>query len=265
MTARRAGGRRRVFAVRALLVFATVLVAGSLLAQRRMRMQESLPNAPYDGKFTFIRVRYNPGSGTFGDNNFGGRDPKWNHDYPRAELHFGKILSELSLVQAYLGGSNILTADDPALFNYPIAYITEPGFWTVNPAEAEALRNYLLKGGFLIFDDFFGPHWENFEHQMKLVLPEARLVQLDRSHPIFDSFFRIESLEYWHPYQPGYKSEFWGIFEDNDPAKRLLAIINFNNDMTEYWEYSDTDFAPIELTNEAYKLGVNYVIYAMTH
>ena len=60
-------------------------------------------------------------------------------------------------------------------------------------------------------------------------------------------------------------AEFWGIFEDNDPAKRLMVIANYNSDMTEFWEWSDTDFAPIELTNEAYKLGVNYVIYAMTH
>ena len=258
-------GHRRSRIVIGALVLVAALAATSLFAQRRGRPPEAMPNAPYDGKFTFIRVRYNPGSGTFGDGTFGGRDVKWNHDYPRAELHFGKILSELSLVQTYLGGSNILTADDPALFQYPIAYITEPGFWTVNQKEAEALRNYLLKGGFLIFDDFYGPHWDNFADQMTLVLPEARLVKLDLTHPIFDSFFRIESLEYWHPYQAGYQSEFWGIFEDNDPARRLMVIVNYNNDMTEYWEFSDTDFAPIELTNEAYKLGVNYVIYAMTH
>ncbi|HEX9895745.1 MAG TPA: DUF4159 domain-containing protein [Gemmatimonadales bacterium] len=243
------------------MILLFLLGAGSVLAQRR-RNSDALPNAAYDGKFTFLRIRYDPGSGGFGDGTFGGRDPKWNHDYPRAELHFSKILKELSLVQAYLGGGNVLMADDPELFKYPIAYISEPGFWTVNEKEAEALRNYLLKGGFLIFDDFEGNHWYNFERQMRLVLPNARLVRLDASHPIFDSFFRIESLEF-----VSYRgvSEFWGIFEDNDPAKRLLAMVNYNSDIAEYWEWSDTDFAPIELTNEAYKLGVNYVIYAMTH
>jgi hypothetical protein len=165
-------------------------------------------------------------------------------------------------VQTYLGGGNVLRADDPELFKYPIGYITEPGYWSLSEPEALALRQYLQKGGFLIFDDFEGSHWYNFEARMREVLPEGRLVRLEGNHPIFDSFFRIESLEFLT-----YRgvAEFWGIFEDNDPAKRLMVIANYNSDMTEFWEWSDTDFAPIELTNEAYKLGVNYVIYAMTH
>ena len=242
----------------ATLLGLVVLGAGLLAAQRRRdRGGEALPNTRYDGKFTFVRLRYVPRFGrTF--------DQPWSHDYPRAEFHFGKILSEVSFTRTYLGGGNILTLDDPELFKYPIAYMSEPGFWTLTPQEAEGLRSYLAKGGFVIFDDFEGNHWYNFEEQIRVVLPDARLVRLDVSHPIFDSFFRIESLDLTHPYF-GSPSEFYGIFEDNDPAKRLMVIANYNNDVAEYWEFSDTDFAPIELTNEAYKLGVNYVIYAMTH
>jgi hypothetical protein len=127
-----------------------------------------------------------------------------------------------------------------------------------------ALREYLAKGGFLIIDDFAGPHWDNFEEQIRLLLPEARLERLDTSDPIFDSFYRIESLEFAHP-NYGMLSEFWGIYEDNDKSKRLLMIINYNNDIGDYWEWSDAGFLPIDLTNEAYKLGVNYVMYAFTH
>ena len=94
--------------------------------------------------------------------------------------------------------------------------------------------------------------------------PKLSLVRLDASHPIFDSFFRIESLDFSHPYF-GVKAEFWGAYEDNDPTKRLLMIANYNNDIGDYMEYSDEGFLPIALTNEAYKLAVNYVMYAMTH
>ena len=100
---------------------------------------------------------------------------------------------------------------------------------------------------------------------MSLLLPEGRLVELDVSHPIFHAFFEIETLDFVPFYGRGVRPSFHGVFEDNDPSKQLLLIANYNNDIGEYWEYSDTGFTPIELSNEAYKLGVNYVIYSMTH
>ena len=169
------------------------MVTTTLLAQRRQRAPDALPNTPYDGKFTFVRIRYNPG-GMGGEGGFGYGDPRWNHDYPRAEGHFGKILSELSLVPTYLGGGNVLTFDDPELFKYPIAYLTEPGFWSANQKEAEGMRNWLAKGGFLIFDDFVRNEWYNFEAGAQRCCPR-RGGEARASHPIFDSFFRIESLD----------------------------------------------------------------------
>lgn len=243
---------------RGVLLLLVAAGAGILAAQfpGRGRAQAFAKNVPYDGRFTFARIRYEVGFG---------RDLPWSHDYPRAEQHFTKILSELSSVVAYQGGGNIFTLDDPELMHYPVAYMSEPGFWTLTPAEVAGMRAYLAKGGFMIFDDFAGDQWYNFEEQLRVVLPDARLIPLDVSHPIFDSFFRIESLDFMHPYYRGYHAQFLGVFEDNDPTKRMLAIVNYNNDISEYWEWSDTDFAPIELSNEAYKLGINYVIYAMTH
>ena len=219
-------------------------------------------NTPYDGRFTFFRVRFEP----MGGDGRGWRvDRKWDHDVPRAEIHFMRILRELSTMRPYMEGGNIFALDDPEIFRYPIAYLSEPGFWTPTEKEAAALRAYLQKGGFLIFDDFVGPHWYNFEERMRQVLPQARLVELDASHPIFDSFFRIESLDvFGHPYF-GAQAKFYGIFEDNDPKKRLMVIANYNNDLGDFMEFSDEGFLPIQLTNEAYKLSVNYVMYAMTH
>ncbi|MES2124796.1 MAG: DUF4159 domain-containing protein [Gemmatimonadota bacterium] len=221
-------------------------------------------NLPYDGQFTFVRIRYSQslssGRGGFG---FGG-GPTWLHDYPRGERHFAKILSELGTIRARTAGSEILTLDDPELFKYPVAYMCEPGFWYPSDAEVRGLRSYLLKGGFLIFDDFRGRDWENFEAQMRVVLPKARLIQVPDSHPIYDSFYRINPRAVIPPYGNN-SPEFYGIFENNDPTGRLMVMVNYNNDISEYWEWSDQGLFPIGPSNEAYKLGVNYVIYALTH
>ena len=245
----------------ALVAGGVILACGAVLAQRGTNL-DAQPNVPYDGRFTFVRISYHARGGMGFGRRGGGL--MWNHDYPRAEAHFGKILSEVSLTDTYQAGGNVLALDDPELFKYPIAYIVEPGSWVMNQKEAAGLRDWLAKGGFLIVDDFAGGQWYNFEDQIRLILPDARPIKLDVSHPVFDSFFRIASLEMTHPYY-GLPSEFYGIFEDNDPSGRMLVMINYNNDVAEYWEWSDEDFAPIELTNEAYKLGVNYIIYALTH
>ncbi len=218
------------------------------------------PNVAYDGRFTFVRIRY---AVPMESGLRAGEDVPWSHDYSRAERHFTRILSELSTLRVRTEASNVMSLDDPDLFKYPVAYLAEPGFWNPSEAEVTGLRAYLLKGGFLIVDDFAGNQFYNFEEQVRRVLPEGRLVPLTAEHPIFDSFYRIPTLDYHHPYW-GQPSVFYGLFEDNDPSRRLLMIVNFNNDVAEYWEFSDTGMFPIDLSNDAYKLGVNYIMYAMT-
>lgn len=245
---------------------ASILLVGALVsvqAQRgggRGRGPEIEPNVPYDGRFTYIRVKYDIPMG----GGFRGVDVKWAHDYPRGERHFSKIISELSTLRTWKTGSSILGLDDPQLTKYPVAFMAEPGFWHPNDAEVLGLRNYLTKGGFIIFDDFAGEHWMNFEEQMRKVFPKLRPIELTLEHPLFDSFYKIKTLDYYHPYYRGYKSVFYGLFEDNDPKKRLMAVINYNNDISEYWEFSDEGMFPMEASNEAYKIGINYIIYALT-
>jgi hypothetical protein len=140
----------------------------------------------------------------------------------------------------------------------------EPGFWTMTENQARRFREYLLKGGFVIFDDFEGDQWNNLEYQMRRVLPAARWVRLDRTHPIFDSFFRMETIDFPHPMY-GILPSYYGLFEDNDRSKRLVAIANHDNDVAEYWEFFGTGFFPVDPSNEAYKLGVNYMLYGLTH
>ena len=100
---------------------------------------------------------------------------------------------------------------------------------------------------------------------MRRVLPDGRFVRLDSTHRIFDSFFKIKDIDaIVHP-MSGIRPSYYGIFEDNDPSKRLMVVANFDNDVPEYWEWSGQGLFPFDASNEAYKLGVNYVIYGLTH
>ena len=215
------------------------------------------PRLEYDATFTFTRIQYGSRWGRGGGS--------WAHDYPRADQHLPRILAELTTMRLRLDGSNVLRLDEPEIFHNPVLYISEPGFWTIEDTGVANLRDYLLKGGFLIFDDFEGEaQWGNMTDQMARVLPEYRFVDIDVRHAIFHSFFEMKSIDFPHPLvdvMPSYRA----MFEGNDPARRMMVLANYNNDLAEYWEWSATGMFPIDVTNEAYKLGVNYIVYAMTH
>ena len=100
---------------------------------------------------------------------------------------------------------------------------------------------------------------------MNRVLPGVRFFDLDASHPIFHAFFEIDSLDIVPQYYDRGAPVFKAVYEDNDPSKRLMAVVNFNTDISNFWEFSALGYRPVEESNEAYKLGVNYVVYAMTH
>jgi hypothetical protein len=253
---------------RPLLIAAIVLtaVAAGARAQIRFAIAEPpLHNLHYDGRFAFARIKYQTGPGGYYYYGL----PAWAHGYPNAEHNMVSILREISAVDAHADGSNVLALDDPEFFKYPLAYMSEAGYWTMGTKEAAALRAYLRKGGFIVFDDFRNDRgndgWGNFEANLRRVFPDARFIDLDASHPIFHTFFEIGSLDIVPQFYDQGRPVFRGLFEDNDPEKRLLAIINFNTDVSNFWEFSSTGLKPIDESNEAYKLGVNYFLYGMTH
>jgi uncharacterized protein DUF4159 len=231
------------------------------------------PNIRYDGQFTFVRLKYTTAPGGYW---YGGW-PAWGHGHPVAEQNLMRIMNEITYLGPHTEEINTLTLDDPELFKYPVAYIIEPDWWAVTQTEAAALRAYLQKGGFVIVDDFkpqrfrvgfgeeFGTGWEMFEITMKRVLPEIRFFDLDATHPIFHSFFAIDNLDIIPQAYVGGQPIFRGVFERNDPNGRLEMMINYNTDVSQFWEWSGTGLRPVDDTNEAYKLGVNYIIYGLTH
>jgi hypothetical protein len=210
----------------------------------------------YDSQFTLARLYYD-------------RYPGWSFDWPDMEVHLGRILNDLTTLRAQHERNNVFRMDDPELLKFPIAYLSEPGYWFPTDAEAKGLRTYLHKGGFLIVDDFhFQEEWAVFEVAMRQVLPGVRIERLDIKHPVFNSFFPIKSLAVPYPGrlgEMGLMGEFYGIHDAEDPANRLMVVINYNIDIGDYMEHSNRGLYSVAPTNEAYKFGINYLIYGLTH
>ena len=288
--------RRLMFGV----AIAVLLAATGALAQRRGgrgfgggfggfgNRVPLLKNAPYDGRFTFVRMNYE----STPDGYWYGGTPAWSHGYPVAEKNLVQIMNEISYLGANTEGFNSLRFDDPELYKYPIAYVIEPDWWAITEAESKGLRDYMLKGGFVIVDDFKvmvrgggfrrgfgggggseyvrepgfgGGGWPSFEAMMQSVMPNYKFYEMPENHPIFHAFFEIPHLKNFpQAYIPG-SPIFRALYEDNDPEKRIMMIVNYNTDISQYWEWSGRGLRPFEDTNEAYKLGVNYLIYGLTH
>jgi hypothetical protein len=272
---------------RLLVIIASVVMslpASAAIAQRFLPFSDATgydptqKNVPYDGKFAFARIKYTPCCAGMGYYYRG--LPAWAHGYvpdPRrgsgqAEGNLMKIMDEVTYLHPHTDGSVVYSFDDPNLFRYPIAYMAEPGFWTMNDKELAGFRAYLKKGGFLILDDFRhdgdprqGGGWDNMEGNVRRAFPGAQLIPMTPKMIVFDSFFKIESFDVIPQDYDRDRPEFFGLFEDNDPNKRLMMIVNYSTDVSNFWEFSATGFRPIEDSNQAYKLGVNYIMYGITH
>ncbi len=236
---------------------------GRPVPEREAPLQE---DPPYDGHYQFVRVRFDERQSFSSFGRGFGREPDWAHDWPRAERNFLTILDELTTVSPTPGEGKILRFDDPEIFRYPVAYVVEVGSWAPSRSEVEALGQYLRKGGFLIVDDFRGAQIRQLQAIFNAAIPGLRIQEVPVDHPIFDSFFRIEDpYRLAPPTFPQFTPEYLGVFEDNDPSGRLLAMLNYNNDIAEYWETSGRGWYLVDLENEAFKFGVNYVVYSMTH
>ena len=147
-----------------------------VFAQGRRGVASFRRAVPYDGNLVFTRLIYGSGLGGFG----GGA---WSHDYPAADKNLGGILDYISHARVRLDGTNVLDLDDPEIFQNPILYVWEPGYWSIEASEADRLREYLLKGGFVIFDDFEGPdHWANMTAADEARAAGSRVHQ-DRREP----------------------------------------------------------------------------------
>lgn len=198
--------------------------------------------------------------------------PRWQADWPEAETHFLQGLERLTRIDTDPEG-RLIRLNDPDLFDYPWIYAVEVGSLLVSETEAANLREYLLRGGFLMVDDFHGPwQWQNFEDAMKQVFPERPIVELTDDDEIFHVLYDLDerkqipglrALRMGRTWEEGGNLPYWrGIMDDEG---RVMVAINFNMDMGDAWEHADWPEYPEPYSALAYRFGVNYIVYAMTH
>jgi hypothetical protein len=222
----------------------------------------------YVGEFTFSRAIYT-------SDYDGWRSQSWAIDFPEADEHFIIGIREWA-------GTNLKISSQPkqlrilddSLFNYPFLYIVEPGYMSMSDEEGTRLREYLMRGGFLFLDDFWGDYeWEHVQNLMHRVLPDYKIVDLPPSHPIFHCYLDIEEVTQvpgigsWmsrgvtHE-KGGIVPHYMGIEDKNG---RLLVFFTRNCDLGDAWEWIDDPRYPVKYGLVAYKIGINAVIYAMSH
>lgn len=230
--------------------------------------------APPEPEFRFVRLAYSDnnqsGFGGFG-RGFGGRG-SWTTDAPEAEQHFLQGVGRLTRLNVSHEFHAVRPLDE-ALFDAPFLYAVEVGRWYLSDEEAARLREYLLRGGFLMVDDFHGSaQWQSFMESMRRVFPDREVVEIPDNHEVFHALFDLDqkvqipgvaALMSGRTYERDGVDPHWrGVFDDDG---RLMVAINFNMDLGDAWEHADDPGYPQPLTALAYRFGINYVLYAMSH
>lgn len=241
-------------------------------------------------RFTFCRIEYSTGGGGWGR-----RGGSWATDYPEADEHFSLRLSQMTTLNVNPLGDGtfkhvVLRLDDPEVFKYPFIFMVEVGHMELTQPEREGLREYLLRGGFLLVDDFWGDaEWDNWQYEIEQVLPpeDYPMVDIPLDHPLFHIVFQIDEV----PQVPGIGSflhnstEYTGITYEGPPGRyarygtdvrckgifdhngRLMAMVMHNTDLADGWEREGESRVYFEefSVKKAYPMGINIVVYAMTH
>lgn len=198
---------------------------------------------------------------------------RWTVDYPRSDRHLLQGVRRLTRIHTRSVEQVVDLDGDDEVFNWPMMYAVETGYWNLTDQQALQLREYLLRGGFFMCDDFHGTiEWENFVAGMQKVFPDRRVVDLDSKDPIFhviydlDDRFQVPGWQYHFSGQiyeyDGYEAKWRGIYDDKG---RIMVAICHNMDLGDAWEHSDNPQYPEKFASLAYRIAVNYVMYDLTH
>ena len=228
-------------------------------------------------EFVFARLMFPPGP----LNGYRGRDAEWHtgislwtQDYPRADRHFAQAVRRLTRVHIRSVEQSVNLEDGDA-YDWPWLYAVQVGEWGLSDQQGQLLREYCLRGGFFMADDLHGDaEWYEFESRMKKAFPEYPIREIEDDDPIFHTVYDVND-RYQVPGQahlgPGYKANngasakgaHWrGIFDEKG---RVMVAISYNSDIGDAWEYADDSWYPAKFADLAIRLGVNYILYSMTH
>jgi hypothetical protein len=197
----------------------------------------------------------------------------WTNDYPRADRHFVQAVRRLTRLSTRSVEQPVSLDDQDDVFNYPWLYAVFVGEWNLSDGEAYTLRDYLLRGGFLMCDDFWGTRdWEVFKTSMNKIFPGRPVVEIRDEEAIFHTVYDLDqryqvpgewSLRMGVPYRnDGIEAHWRGIYDDKN---RLMVAISFNSDLGDSWEWADDPQYPEQYSALGIRIGVNYIIYSMTH
>ena len=272
-----------------LLGAGATLLTAVYAAKRPFRVYPSME--PYDDvelpadfneqtEWVFARLMYpqHPRARFGGFRRFGLSDwreggTSWTQDYPRADRHFAAALRRLSRIHVRSVEQPVNLDDGDDAFNYPWMNAGELGDWKLTPSQAAALREYLLRGGFLMLDDFWGTEeWNRFAESMELVFPDRQIVEIANDDPIFHVVYDLDD-RYQVPGQwaiargttyrnDGATPHWRGIYDDHG---RVMVAMTFNSDVGDSWEWADDPNYPEKYSALGIRIGVNYVMYSMTH
>lgn len=236
------------------------------LAVAAAALAGSAPEAsrqPEPGEFHFARMYYNDYAGARGGFGRGW----WQQDWPEAEEHF--LANLVRLTRINVGEYRVVDLLDDRLFDYPWLYATQTGYWDLSDQELDRLREYLLRGGFLMCDDFWGDdEWYVFEQTMRHLFPDREMEELHGDdavlHVVYgiDEFTQIPGLRFLRQLDSLPPPKWYGIYDDN---RRLMVGINYNQDVGDSWEEANNPQYPVPMTTLGYRFGINYIVYAMTH
>ena len=275
------------------LALGGIALLGTLLAQRPWREYPAFeyndfpipPDYQEKTEWAFARLMYpnaNFGNrgygfrGRFGGGDWreGGRGVYWTMDYPRSDRHFSQALRRLTRVHAR-SVEEPINLDEGLQYNWPWLYGVEVGHWNLTDAQAKSMREYLDRGGFFMCDDFHGDQeWDVFLASIRRVFPDKQIVDLGKEEQIFHIIYDLDD-KYQVPgaiflrtgltYEkgPSGRPEHWrGIYDDHG---RLMVAICHNMDLGDSWEHADNPEYPQEYSALGIRIGINYVVYAMTH
>jgi hypothetical protein len=230
------------------------------------------PDANEKTEWAFARLRYPTYTGSGLSARGGYMYYSWGIDAPKAERQFVQGVRRLTRVQAR-SVEEVVNLDSDEIFNWPWIYAVEVGHWDLSDAQAAKLREYLLRGGFLMVDDFHGTReWEIFMRSMRRVFPDRAVVDIENKDPIFhliydlDQKFQVPGAQYLYTGQlyekDGIEPKWRGVYDDHG---RLMVGILHNQDHGDAWEWADNPQYPEKYASQAYRIGINYLIYSMTH
>jgi hypothetical protein len=221
-------------------------------------------------EWVFARLMY-PSSWGGGQWRFGGTE--WAIDYPRGDRHIAELVRRLSVIDARSVEQPVNLEEGDDIFYWPFLYAVEVGKWDLSDEQAEKLREYLLRGGFLMVDDFHGTaQWATFAEGMRRVFPDRPIVDLADDDQIFHTFWDLENREQipglqftqtgrrWE--EDGFQARWRGIYDDDG---RVMVAICHNMDLGDAVEHSDNSQYPQEWSAVAMRTFLNYIIYSMTH